>query len=232
MFPVTVVNRFLKRQTPQIPLPPNIDEEYDSRSDSWLLVSKSQSSPRDPQAQTTSSIACQTSSFSETTNHRPRSQVRGDLPNFRSYTMVDFQNHPYIASLLLEHLWTLQCPHHLSSFLELQPNPFLHHQGFTTLPRNSVPLKNERKMTPLRRKIPFEISSMKLVLRANCTVKSINQPSLINILTELRTALALVAFLCTYRYGITGHAGAPASRILLLMFRYPWYLITYMLQTT
>ena len=133
-------------------------------------------------------------------------------PNFRSYTMADFQNHPYIASLLLEHLWTLQCPHHLSSFLELQPNPFLHHQGFTTLPRNSVPLKNERKMTPLRRKIPFEISSMKLVLRANCTVKSINQPSLINILTELRTALALVAFLCTYRYGITGHAGAPASR--------------------
>ena len=79
MFPVTVVNRFLKRQTPQIPLPPNIDEEYDSRSDSWLLVSKSQSSPRDPQAQTTSSIACQTSSFSETTEHRPRSQVRDDL---------------------------------------------------------------------------------------------------------------------------------------------------------
>ena len=101
-----------------------------------------------------------------------------------------------------------------------------------TLRRNSVPLKNERKMTPLRRKIPFEISSMKLVLRANCTVKSINQPSWINILTELRTASALVAFLCTYRYGITGHAGAPASRILLLMYHYPWYLITYMLQTT
>ena len=79
MFPVTVVNRFLKRQTPQIPLPPNIEEEYDSRSDSWLLFSKSQSSPRDPQAQTTSSIACQTSSFSETTEHRPRSQVRDDL---------------------------------------------------------------------------------------------------------------------------------------------------------
>ena len=55
-------------------------------------------------------------------------------PNFRSYTTVDFQDHPYIASLLLERLWTLLCPHHLSSSLKLQPNPFLHHQGFTTLP--------------------------------------------------------------------------------------------------
>ena len=79
MFPVTVVNRFLKRQTPQVPLPPNIDEEYDSRSDSWLVFSKSQSSPRDTQDQPTSSIACQTSCFSETTEHRPRSQVRDHL---------------------------------------------------------------------------------------------------------------------------------------------------------
>ena len=79
MFPVTVVNRFLNRHTPQVPLPPNIDEEYDSHSDSWLVLSKSQNSLHDTQDQPTSSIACQTSSFSETTEHRPRSQVRDHL---------------------------------------------------------------------------------------------------------------------------------------------------------
>ena len=79
MFPVTVVNRFLNRHTPQVPLPPNIDEEYDSHSESWLVVSKSQNSLHGTQAQPTSSVACQTSSFSETTKHRPRSQIRDDL---------------------------------------------------------------------------------------------------------------------------------------------------------
>ena len=153
-------------------------------------------------------------------------------PSFRSYTTVDFQNHPYIASLPLESPWTLLGLHHLSSFLELQPNPFLHHQGFTTLLKNSVPLKNERRMIPLRPKISSEISSMKLVLQANYTVRFTNQTSWINALTELLIALALVAFLCTYRYGTTGHVGAPVTRILLLTYRYPWYSIIYMLQTT
>lgn len=79
MFPVTIVNRFLKRQTPQVPLPPDIDEEYDSRSESWVMVSNSRSTVTRTPAKPTSNMACQTSSFSETTNHRPRSRVPDNL---------------------------------------------------------------------------------------------------------------------------------------------------------
>ena len=153
MFPVTVVNRFLNRHTPQVPLPPNIDEEYDSHSESWLVVSKSQNSLHGTQAQPTSSVACQTSSFSETTKNRPRSQIRSDLrsetismmnrmhclhqvsnldPSSRSYITVDSLNHIYIASLPPQSPWSTLDLHHHSNFLELQQNPFLHHQDFIT----------------------------------------------------------------------------------------------------
>ena len=138
-------------------------------------------------------------------------------PSSRSYITVDFLNHTYIALLLLKSHWTILGLHHLLNFLELQPNPFLNHQGFITLLKNSVPLKNGRSMILLRPKISSAISSMKLVLQASYTVRFTNQTSWINTSTALLIALARVACLCTYRYGTTGHVGALASRILRLI---------------
>ena len=76
MFPVTVVKRFLHRNVPSIPLPPDIDDTLDSASDSWILPT---SNPRSQSKTTLCSVACQTSV--DTGHHTlPRSRPRDFSP--------------------------------------------------------------------------------------------------------------------------------------------------------
>lgn len=70
MLPVTVVKRFLNRQVPTVPLPPDIDEDLTSNAGSWLVVSETRKPP------CTASIACQTSSESQLQVVKPRARLR------------------------------------------------------------------------------------------------------------------------------------------------------------
>ena len=76
MFPVTVVKRFLSRNVLNIPLPPNIDDDLISISDSWLIPSKPTSSPRSEARPSTTSVACQTSTERPSSQKSPRSRPR------------------------------------------------------------------------------------------------------------------------------------------------------------
>lgn len=81
MFPVTVVKRFLNRNVPNIPLPPDIDDNLDSASDSWILVSKPTSSSRSQTGPTTNSVACQTKTERPLPQASPRSRRRDYTPH-------------------------------------------------------------------------------------------------------------------------------------------------------
>ena len=80
MFPVTVVKRFLNRNVPNIPLPPDIDDNLDSASDSWILVSKPTSSSRSRTEPSFSSVACQTVTNKPLQQTSPRSRPRDYSP--------------------------------------------------------------------------------------------------------------------------------------------------------
>lgn len=81
MFSVTVVKRFLNRNVPNIPLPPDIDDNLDSASDSWILVSKPTSSSRSQTGPTTNSVACQTKTERPLLKASPRSRRRDYTPH-------------------------------------------------------------------------------------------------------------------------------------------------------
>ena len=76
MFPITVVKRFLNRNVPNIPLPPDIDDELESISGSWIVPSKPTSTSRSHTEPSTVSIACQTSSQKPSLQVSPRSRPR------------------------------------------------------------------------------------------------------------------------------------------------------------
>ena len=76
MFPITVVKRFLNRNVPNIPLPPDIDDELESLSGSWIVPSKPTSTSRSPTEPGTVSIASQTSSQTPFLQVSPRSRPR------------------------------------------------------------------------------------------------------------------------------------------------------------
>ena len=76
MFPITVVKRFLNRNVPNIPLPPNIDDDLESMSGSWIVPSKPTSTSRSQTGPSTVSIACQTSFQKPSLQVSPRSRPR------------------------------------------------------------------------------------------------------------------------------------------------------------
>ena len=76
MFPITVVKRFLNRNVPNIPLPPNIDDDLESISGSWIVPSKPTSTSRSQTEPSTVSIACQTSFQKPSLQVSPRSRPR------------------------------------------------------------------------------------------------------------------------------------------------------------
>lgn len=64
-----IVKRFLKGETPSIPLPPGVDELSSNPSTgSWLLVSQSPTLTRE--------VECQTSPSEQALCHRPRARVK------------------------------------------------------------------------------------------------------------------------------------------------------------
>ena len=87
MFPVTVVKRFLNRGDPDVPLPPDIDDDVDSNSDSWHLPTPVDSNSdawhlptpttRSYVAPSTNSVACQTTTEKPSFQGKPRSRIHG-----------------------------------------------------------------------------------------------------------------------------------------------------------
>ena len=79
MRPITIVKRFLRGDTPSIPLPADIDEELtsDPSTGSWSLVSQSgKSGTPSKQINPTKEVECQTSSSAPTENSYPRASVK------------------------------------------------------------------------------------------------------------------------------------------------------------
>ena len=76
MFPVTVVKRFLNRNVPYIPLPPDLDDDLDSNTGSWLVPSKPTSSSRSQTVPSNNSVACQTTIHKPSLQTSPRSRPR------------------------------------------------------------------------------------------------------------------------------------------------------------
>ena len=86
MFPITVVKRFLNRNVPNIPLPPNIDDDLESISGSWIVPSKPTSTSRSHTEPSTVSIACQTSSQKPSLQVSPRSRPR-DFSTYEAHAL-------------------------------------------------------------------------------------------------------------------------------------------------
>lgn len=76
MFPVTVVKRFFNRNVPYIPFPPDLDDDLDSNTGSWLVPSKPTSSSRSQTVPSNNSVACQTTIHKPSLQTSPRSRPR------------------------------------------------------------------------------------------------------------------------------------------------------------
>ena len=88
MRPITIVKRFLKGETPSIPLPPGIDHEVASNPSTarWLLISQSPTRQQFNQIISTKEAECQTLSASQPFYSRPQACIKrswglsGDTP--------------------------------------------------------------------------------------------------------------------------------------------------------
>ena len=75
MKPITIVKRFLNRTTPPIPLPNDTDEDSNSQSGSWLLLSQSAEDPEVPPTSSTTTVGCQTRASPQLSYDKPRSSL-------------------------------------------------------------------------------------------------------------------------------------------------------------
>ena len=75
MKPITIAKKFLNRTTPPIPLPNDIDEDSNSQSGSWLLLSQSAEDPEVPPTSSTTTVGCQTRASPQLSYDKPRSSL-------------------------------------------------------------------------------------------------------------------------------------------------------------
>ena len=141
-------------------------------------------------------------------------------PNYPDFIMVDY-------STALNHRSpqrVLQVLHKQPHSLDLQPNHYLHLLPFARL---LPPYSQQSTRTNQMLREPDHscvIFSMKSDSHPNSIVKSTTQHLLTNISIASATALALEDFLCMYRFGIIGPAGANAAHTPQLkhLFRWSW----------
>ncbi len=81
MRPITIVKRFLKGETPSIPIPPGIEDEVVSNPStaSWLLISQSPTRQRSNPITSTKEAECQTMSALQPFYSRPRACIKRSL---------------------------------------------------------------------------------------------------------------------------------------------------------
>ena len=234
MLPVTVVKRFLNRQVPTVPLPPDIDEELTSNSGSWLVVSETRKSP------CAASIACQTSPTSQLQMVKPRARPREDIveesqalppPKFRPKSRLPqlhyngFQKpslHCFTSSLSTPTIVDTPAQSRLlQASAKSLPSPAKFHRPIKS--RQSTEEQESSEADRARHQLrEFFVALDSL---ANCIARFTSQLLLINILIVVPTALGLEVSLCSYRFGNTQTAGAvvttfPAEASLSLVLDY------------
>ena len=81
MRPITIVKRFLKGETPSIPIPPGIEDEVVSNPStaSWLLISQSSARQQSNPITSTNEAECQTMSALQPFYSRPRACIKRSL---------------------------------------------------------------------------------------------------------------------------------------------------------
>ena len=220
MLPVTVVKRFLNRQVPTVPLPPDIDEELTSNSGSWLVVSETRKPP------CAASIACQTSPTSQLQMVKPRARPREDIveesqalppPKFRPKSRLPqlhyngFQKpslHCFTSSLSTPTIVDTPAQSRLlQASAKSLPSPAKFHRPIKS--RQSTEEQESSEADRARhqlREIFVALDSL-----ANCIARFTSQLLLINILIVVPTALGLEVSLCSYRFGNTQTAGAVVT---------------------
>ena len=204
MFPITVVKRFLNRNVPNIPLPPNIDDDLESISGSWIVPSKPTSTSR-------SHIQNQ-ALFQLLARHRLRSLLFRSLRDqdhviFLPVKLMHYhlQNSGWNPNLLLSTLEVLlprycipslhqqrqrelrQIPQFWGSF-KLRPSAYLLPPGFTIPPEPRRQQKPKNQSNPTRPRTASKRSSMTSVSPANFSARFMTQSSLTNTSTELARA--------------------------------------------
>ncbi len=131
--------------------------------------------------------------------------------NFQDFNMVDSRPQSFIA--LRHHLLPTMLQNLLKQpyFSKLQQNHCLPLRLFVRLSPPYNQQSTRANPMPKERDPSCGTSSTKLDSHPNSFVKSTTQPLLNNILIALLTAWVLGAFLCMYRFGIIGLAGANAT---------------------
>ena len=247
MFPITVVKRFLDSNVPNIPLPPNIDDDLESMSGSWIVPSKPTSTSRSQTGPSTVSMLAK---------HRSRSPLFKSLQDqdhvtfllvkLMHYHLQSLEWNPNLLLSTLEVLMLLyyihllhqqyqrelyQIPLSWGSF-KLQLNACLPLPGFTILPEPHRLQKPKNPWNPTKPRTVSKRSSMTSASQANFSVKFMTHSLLTSTLIALAKAWEQEVFSCTYKFGITGHVGATSTqpyplKLLCLLF---W--ITFTLRTS
>ena len=142
MRPITTVKRFLKGETPSVPLPPGIDDDATSNPStaSWLLVSQSGTQTQTNHIKNTKDVECQTTPFGQPLYHRPRACAKHffdsskDAPasvpsfsprsNFLSYITEAFKHLNFIVLLHRRVVRLIRAPHNLCNISDQLPNRF------------------------------------------------------------------------------------------------------------
>ncbi len=246
MRPITIVKRFLKGETPSIPLPPGIDHEVASNPSTawWLLISQSSTRQQSNQIISTKEAECQTLSASQPFYSRPQACIKrswglsGDTPlpapSFLPKSKapkLDYEGlqppklHCLATSLLSNPLSPLQ---QTAPFLKPTPKSLPSPTSF----RNTYCITVNDFSEPERaRSQPHDIFS-KPISPPNSFVKFTSQNFWVNALTASRTAWVQEALWPTCKSGIIGPAGANAISKYQLKHHFHSYWIISMLQIT
>ena len=153
-------------------------------------------------------------------------------PNYPDFIMVDYKPLNFTAFHHRSPQCVLQILRKLSYSLDQQPNHCLPLLPFARL---LPPYSQQSTKTSQMLRQPDHscvIFSMKSDSDRNSFVKPTAQHLLINISIALPTALVPEDFLCMYRFGIIGPAGANATHTPQLKHLFLWSSIICMLQTS
>ena len=118
-----------------------------------------------------------------------------------------------------------------SEYFKLQPNIYLHQPNSIIQSGPHSPLKLRHHWKPIKQKNYFERYSTTSASPANSFAKSTIHNSSINTLIVSVIAWEQEVYLCTSKFGTTGHVGANFTQLSLLKLHYTSFWITSMLQT-
>ena len=158
--------------------------------------------------------------------HQDQDHVTTPLKMFEHYHLRNSEWNPSLLLFTLEAL-PLQCYIHLpllhqprkkcqillySGASRLQPNTYLHQLNSITVLEPPIPPKPKNPWKQTRPKTASEKFSTTSASPANSSAKFTTHSLLINTSTAWARAWEQEAFLCTYRFGATGHVGAISTQ--------------------